>query len=229
MYRLVNCVVRYTKTVNTAKKSKGAFFHTRASQTLPKNVNKAIWDAVLVFLNGNVLHPETVGKALQPFAVFIKEPDCGDGEDPNGILPVLEQIFAPKCLESYVPLMHWNSNVFCPSWNPDTVQGISSTHPDKEHVIWSGDCLNPYSPLKFRKWVQMVLKPQEEPLALLLHVLNHMEVVKGEHFYAYQTADYVLSRLTTPRYLTEHISIFYLFICVLKHLLFIYILPLSRY
>ena len=213
----MNCVVRYTKTVNTCKKSKGAFFHTRATQTLPKNLNKAIWNAVLLFLNGNVLHPDTIEKALKPFAVFRKLPDDDEIDDPNSILPVLAQIFEPTCLQTYAPYIHWNSNTFCPSWNPEKVQGISSDNPDKEHVMWSGDCLTLYSPLRFRKWVQKVLKPQEEPLALLLHVLNHMEVVKGEHFYAYQTADYVLSRLVTPRYVTKPISIFYYILYVFEN------------
>jgi hypothetical protein len=203
MYRLINCVVRYTRSVTTTKKTKGAFFHSRVSQTLPKNLNGRIWDAVLVFINGNVVNPENITKSFQPFSAFSREPEeTPDDEDPNKIFDTLWDVFDPACLKTYAPQMHWNSNIFCPVWNPNSVKGISSEAPNRDHVIWTGDCLTQNSPHRFRKWVQKVLKPQEEPMALLLHVLNHIGVVKGSDFYAYNSIDYVLSRLMTPRYFT---------------------------
>ena len=202
MYRLVNCVVRYTRSVTTSKKSKGAFFHSRVSQTLPKNLYGSIWNAVMAFFNANVLHPEVIRKCLEPFSVITKEPIETRDDFSKEFYDKVAEIFDPVCFRDYTPIVHWNSNILCPVWNPATVAGIDSANPDKAHVIWSGDCITQNSPYRFRKWVQKVLRPQEEPLALLLHVLNHMGVVKGSHFYAYNSLDYVLSRLVTPRYLS---------------------------
>ena len=200
MYRLVNCVVRYTRSVTTSKKTKGAFFHSRVSQTLPKNLYGSIWNAVMAFMKDNVLQPELIRKCLQPFSAITKEPIEARDEVSEEFWDKVSAILDPVCLREYAPKIHWNSNIMCPEWNPSSVAGIDSQNSHKEYSIWTGDCITQNSPYRFRKWVQKVLRPQEEPMALLLHVLNHMNVLKGSHFYAYSSVDYVLSRLVTPRY-----------------------------
>ena len=153
-----------------------------------------------MFITANDGNPEMLLKSLGHFAAFRKEPPGTNmADDPNKMVTAVQDMTEADALLPYEDKLHWNSNLLSAEWNPPTVSGISSTAPDEEFVLWEGKCLSQRSPIRFRKWVHKVVKPHEEPLAVLFHVLKQMKVIEGHHFYEYDSLDYVLSRHVTPR------------------------------
>ena len=196
----MNAVVRYTKS-KMSDSNKGLFFRSRLSQTLPKNLKGSIWKAVSIFIEAYRDDEDVLFEALKPFSPFRKEPDDTPLErDPNKMLSAVIGIFSLRRLGSFLQDISWNSNLLDVDWNPQTVTGISTSAPSGEYVIWDGAKLTANSPYRFRRWVQKVLEPQKDPMALLLHVLNHIGVINASHFHKYDSIDFVLFRRTTPRY-----------------------------
>jgi hypothetical protein len=137
---------------------------------------------------------------LKPFSVFRREPEGTKfTDDPLKMVSAIQKIFSLGRLGEYFSDISWNSNVLDATWNPKVVTGISTSNPKDEFLLWEGVKLTVNSPYRFRRWVQMVLRPHEEPMALLLHVLKHMGVIEASSFYKYDSIDYVLSRKLTPR------------------------------
>ena len=120
--------------------------------------------------------------------------------DPNKMVSAIKQIFSMGSLGEFLHAIDWNSNLLDVDWNPQVVQGISTSAPDEEFVLWDGTKLSTNSPIRFRRWEQKVVEPHKDSMALLLFVLNYMGVIEAYCFYKYDSVNFILSRKMTPRY-----------------------------
>ena len=183
-----------------ADAAKGLFFRSRLTHTLSKNLKASVWKALSTFISAYNDDQSVIDAALKPFSAFRREPENTKySDDPNRIVSAIQNIFSLQKLNQYLQDITWNSNVLDLTWNPKFVTGISTSNPSDEFILWDGSKLTVNTPYRFRRWVQKVVQPHKDPMALLLHVLKQMGAIDASLFYKYDSVDYVLSRKLTPR------------------------------
>ena len=78
-------------------------------------------------------------------------------------------VFRMVSLEPWIQDIHWHSNHLHGSWNPGSfINPVSN----KVRTMFGERGMNDYAAPNFLKFVKLVVKPDEDPLALILFIIS---------------------------------------------------------
>jgi len=146
-------------------------------------------------------HPELAGQpckalpVLSQFACFSKEAyDEGT--------PFSTAVFSLSCLHGYKDKITWHSNLFTPLWCPEktgdnlTIFTYGATSNSTGIPTHKFDA---WAPVHFRKLVHKDIRPNEDPLALILFCLKKLGLL-SDHWYASNEPSLFFLSHISPRY-----------------------------
>lgn len=196
IYKMINFCFRYTQT--TGKRPRGLYFQTRFAEALPMKMERVMYRTIKLIVDNCSV--ESVRCMIKPFRCFGKINFVAHGVKGFDANTLFLQSF-----KRFFGKLKWNSNILDYMWNENSYMKYCEDGTTKELKIWDRTSLHGTSgPYRFRQWVHGNLKPQEDPMFVILLFLRQMNLLPDKWFLGLSSKTFLFD-LMSPRYPTAFI------------------------
>ena len=124
---------------------------------------------------------------------------CFSKESFQSNQPFSLEVFKLNCLQAWRHNIKWDSNHFTPSWNPQSFEVVNAESEVVTKVMFNEHGMHVRGPIHFIKFIQSVVKPEEDPFAMILYIVKEIGLLPTDWYAEKQASTFWLFNLS-PRY-----------------------------